>query len=187
MRAAIVGASGYVGLELVRIVLRHPKLELVAVTSEQRAGIPVGEAFPALRSLVDLDFESANADALAGRIDVAFTALPHGTSAGLVAELHKAGVTVLDIGADFRLRSRETFQQWYGDHQAPELFGQAVYGMPEVYGAELKGRAARRLSRLLSDLLAAPEPALPSGGLGREARHSGDGDVGRLGRGPHAE
>jgi N-acetyl-gamma-glutamyl-phosphate reductase len=139
MRVAIVGASGYAGLELVRIVLRHPKLELVAVTSEQRAGMPVGEAFPALRSLVDLDFESANAEALAGRIDVAFTALPHGASAGLVAELYKAGVTVLDIGADFRLRSRETFQQWYGDHQAPELFGQAVYGLPEVYAAELKG------------------------------------------------
>ena len=139
MRVAVVGASGYVGLELLRIVLRHPELELVAATSEQRAGMPVGEAFPALRSLVDLDFESANADALAGRIDVAFTALPHGASAGLVAELHKAGVTVLDIGADFRLRSRETFQQWYGDHQAPELFGQAVYGLPEVYGEELKG------------------------------------------------
>jgi len=138
MRVAVVGASGYAGLELVRIVLRHPELELVAATSQKRAGTPVAEAFPGLRSLLDLDFEPADAGALAGRIDVAFTALPHGTSAGLVAELHKAGVAVLDIGADFRLRSREVFAQWYGEHQAPELFGQAVYGLPEVYAEDLK-------------------------------------------------
>lgn len=141
MRVAVVGASGYVGLELVRIVLRHPELELVAATSERRAGTPVGEAFPGLRGLVDLDFEPADADALTSRpggIDVAFTALPHGTSAALVAQLHKAGVVVLDIGADFRLRSRETFTHWYGEHQAPELFGRAVYGLPEVYAEELK-------------------------------------------------
>ena len=137
MRVAVVGASGYAGLELVRIVLRHPELELVAATSEKRAGTPVGDAFPALRGLVDLEFESADAGALAGRIDVAFTALPHGTSAPMVAELHKAGVLVLDIGADFRLRSRDTFAHWYGEHGAPELFGQAVYGLPEVYGQEL--------------------------------------------------
>ena len=91
MRVAVVGASGYAGLELVRIVLRHPELELVAATSEKRAGTPVAEVFPGLRGLLDLDFEAADAGALAGRIDVAFTALPHGTSAGLVAELHKAG------------------------------------------------------------------------------------------------
>ncbi len=138
MRVAVVGASGYAGLELVRIVLRHPELELVAVTSEKRAGVAVGEAFPALRGLLELDFEPADASALAGRIDVAFTALPHGASAALVAELYKAGVSVLDIGADFRLRNRETFTQWYGEHQAPELFGRAVYGLPEVYGEELK-------------------------------------------------
>ncbi len=138
MRVAVVGASGYAGLELVRIVLRHPELELVAATSQKRAGTPVAEAFPGLRSLLDLDFEAADAGALAGRIDVAFTALPHGTSAGLVAELHKAGIAVLDIGADFRLRSREVFAQWYGEHQAPELFGQAVYGLPEVYAEDLK-------------------------------------------------
>ena len=76
MRVAIVGASGYVGLELVRIVLRHPNLELVAVTSEQRKGEPVGACFPGLAGLVDLDFESATGSDLASRIDVAFTAPP---------------------------------------------------------------------------------------------------------------
>ncbi len=139
MRVGIVGASGYTGLELLRGVLRHPEFELAAVTSEQRAGSPVGEAFPAFRGLVDLDFESADADALAGRVDLAFVALPHGASAGVVSALHKAGVCVVDLSADFRLRSLETFEAWYGAHQAPELFGQAVYGLPEIYGDLLPG------------------------------------------------
>ena len=139
MRVGIVGASGYTGLDLLRGVLRHPEFELVAVTSEQRAGMPVGEAFPAFRGLVDLDFESADPDALAGRVDLAFVALPHGASAGVVSALHKSGVGVVDLSADFRLRSLETFEAWYGAHQAPELFGQAVYGLPEIYGDLLPG------------------------------------------------
>jgi len=139
VRVGIVGASGYTGLELLRSVLRHPEFELVALTSEQRAGRPVGEAFPAFRGLVDLDFEALDPGALAGRLDLAFAALPHGTSASVVSALHKAGVAVVDLSADFRLRSLETFETWYGAHQAPELFGQAVYGLPEVYGGLLPG------------------------------------------------
>lgn len=139
MRVGIVGASGYVGLELLRGVLRHPEFELSAVTSEQRAGRPVGEAFPAFRGLVDLDFEAADSDALANRVDLAFVALPHGASAGVVSGLHKAGVAVVDLSADFRLRSLEAFEVWYGAHQAPELFGQAIYGLPEIYGDRLPG------------------------------------------------
>jgi len=139
VRVGIVGASGYTGLELLRGVLRHPEFELTAVTSEQRAGMPVGEAFAAFRGLVDLDFESVDPGSLAKRLDLAFVALPHGTSAGVVSALHKAGVAVVDLSADFRLRSVETFEAWYGAHQAPELFGQAVYGLPEVYGDLLAG------------------------------------------------
>jgi len=139
MRVAVVGASGYTGLELVRIVLRHPRLELTAATSEQRAGQPVGEVFPALRGLVDLDFESADPGALAERVEVAFTALPHATAAPVVAALRKAGVRVIDMSADFRLRSLETYREWYGEHAAPELLGQAVYGLPELYRDRLAG------------------------------------------------
>ena len=85
VRVGIVGASGYTGLELLRGVLRHPEFELTAVTSEQRAGMPVGEAFAAFRGLVDLDFESVDPGSLAKRLDLAFVALPHGTSAGVVS------------------------------------------------------------------------------------------------------
>ncbi len=133
MRVAVFGASGYTGLELLRIVLRHPKLELAVVTSEQREGVSVGEAFPALRGLVDLRFERANAASIASRVDVAFTALPHAASASVVGELRKAGVSVIDLSADFRLSDPSVYAEWYGQHGAPEIFGQAVYGMPELH------------------------------------------------------
>jgi N-acetyl-gamma-glutamyl-phosphate reductase len=121
-------------------VLRHPQLELAVVTSEQRVGQPVGEAFPALRGMLPLCFESA-ADpvAIAKRVDVAFTALPHAAAAAAVAALRKADVTVVDISADFRLRDPAVYREWYGEHGAPELFGQAVYGLPEVYREQLPG------------------------------------------------
>ena len=141
MRVAIIGASGYTGLELVRIVLRHPELELAVVTSEQRAGKPAADCFPALRGLTDLCFEANDPQSLTGRVDVAFCCLPHAASATTVAAIRKAGIVTLDISADFRLRSAAVYAQWYGEHKAPELFGQAVYGMPEIYRDLLPGAA----------------------------------------------
>jgi N-acetyl-gamma-glutamyl-phosphate reductase len=154
LRVAIIGASGYTGLELVRIVLRHPELELTVVTSEQRAGKSAGECFPALRGLTDLSFEANDPGSLAGRVDVAFSCLPHAASATTVAALRKAGIVTLDISADFRLRSAEVYTEFYGEHKAPELFGQAVYGMPEVYRDDLAG----------AELIAAPG-CFPTGAL----------------------
>ena len=155
MRVAVIGASGYTGLELVRIVLRHPELELTVMTSEQRAGQRVADCFPALRDLTDLSFESAaDPRAFAGRIDVAFTALPHGTAAVVVAALREAGILTLDISADFRLRSADTYREWYGEHGAPDLFGKAVYGLPEVYREEIRS----------AELIAAPG-CYPTGAL----------------------
>ena len=139
MRVAVIGASGYTGLELLRILLRHPEFELAVATSEQRAGVPVGDAFPALRGLVDLVFEPNDPASIAERVDLAFTALPHGASAPTVAALRAAGMRVLDLSADFRLREAETYRAWYGEHKAPELLGSAVYGLPELYRDELRG------------------------------------------------
>ncbi len=147
MRVAVVGASGYTGLELLRILLRHPQAEVVAVTSEQRAGLAVGEAFPSLRGLLDLRFESAaEAASIAARADVAFTALPHAASAPVVAALRKAGVAVVDLSADFRLRDAAVYARWYGEHKAPELLGSAVYGLPELHREAIRK----------SDFVAAP-------------------------------
>lgn len=139
MRVAIFGASGYTGLELVRILLRHPGFEIVVATSEQRAGQPVGEAFPSLRGQTALVFEPAVPERIAGRVDFAFTALPHAASSPTVAQLREAGVPVADLSADFRLRDLGVYRDWYGEHAAPDLFGKAVYGLPELYRDSLAG------------------------------------------------
>ncbi len=139
MRVAVLGASGYTGLELLRILVRHPHMELTAVTSEQRAGRAVAEAFPSLAGLVDLRFESADASALAEKADLVFAALPHSASAVRVRELRKAGVAVVDLSADFRLRDLDAYRSRYGEHQAPELLGTAVYGLPEIHREALRG------------------------------------------------
>ena len=138
MKVAIVGASGYTGLELVRIVARHPEFELVAATSEQRAGSAVGDAFPSLRGQVELAFEANDPKRLIGRVDLAFTALPHAASAPTVRALRDAGIRVVDLSADFRLRDTATYAAWYGEHAAPELLAGAVYGLPELYRAKLR-------------------------------------------------
>ncbi len=139
MKVAVVGASGYTGLELLRILLRHPEFEIAAVTSEQRAGRAVGEAFPALRGRLDLAFEANDPTALVGRVELAFTALPHAASAPTVKALREGGVRVVDLSADFRLRDLAVYEQWYGDHPAAELFAEAVYGLPELYRDSLAG------------------------------------------------
>ena len=133
MRVAVIGASGYTGLELLRILLRHPQVELVAITSERSAGRPVADVFPAFRGLLELQFEAVEPGALAERVDFAFAALPHAASAPVVSELAKSGVRVVDLSADFRLLDLGTYEAWYGAHAAPEWVGRAVYGIPEFY------------------------------------------------------
>ncbi|MEM7413728.1 MAG: N-acetyl-gamma-glutamyl-phosphate reductase [Myxococcota bacterium] len=139
MKVAVVGASGYTGLELMRILLRHPEFEVAAATSEQRAGRPVGDAFPALRGRTDLVFENAEPQALSGRVELAFTALPHAASAPTVSALRAAGIRVVDLSADYRLRSVDTYRTWYGEHAAPDALSEAVYGLPERYREALSG------------------------------------------------
>jgi len=154
MKVAVVGASGYTGLELLRILLRHPAFELAAVTSEQRRGLPVGEAFPSLRGQLDLVLEAADPAALAGRVELAFTALPHVTSARVVAQLRAAGLRVVDLSADFRLRDPRVYRETYGEHGAPQLLSEAVYGLPELH------REALRATRLAASAGCYPTGAL---------------------------
>ncbi len=139
MRVAVVGASGYTGVELVRIVLRHPEFELAVVTSEQRAGEPLASFLPAFAGLTDLEFESAaNAEQIGAQVGLVFTALPHATSAPVVKHFRDTGLPVVDLSADFRLRDLATYEEWYAPHPTPELIEGAVYGLPEVYRKELK-------------------------------------------------
>lgn len=144
VKTAIVGASGYSGEELLALLARHPHVEIVAVTSRQAAGQAVAEVFPRMggAAIAGMKFVEPSVEALkkSGATTV-FLALPHGLAAEFAAPLRKAGVQVVDLSADFRLKSAEVFAEFYGEkHPAPELLAESVYALPEICGvAALKG------------------------------------------------
>ncbi|MCC7517773.1 MAG: N-acetyl-gamma-glutamyl-phosphate reductase [Verrucomicrobiae bacterium] len=148
IRAAIIGASGYSGEELVRLLLGHPKVALVAVTSRQKAGLALSRVFPrfaglaAARGIRFLQSEPGGVLAALGadrKRAVVFLALPHGVAAEWAVPLVEAGVRVIDLSADFRLRSAVAYKEFYGhEHPAPALLEKAVYGLPELRGAEVR-------------------------------------------------
>jgi N-acetyl-gamma-glutamyl-phosphate reductase len=141
-KVAIVGASGYSGEELVRILLNHPRTELVAVTSRQSAGQTVAQVFPRFGSYPrsqTLRFTEPNPELLGKQAEIVFLALPHGVAAEFALPLLDAGCVVIDLSADFRLRSPEIYREFYGhDHPAPQLLARAVYGLPEVFRDAIK-------------------------------------------------
>ncbi|HUA37194.1 MAG TPA: N-acetyl-gamma-glutamyl-phosphate reductase [Candidatus Sulfopaludibacter sp.] len=141
-KVAVIGASGYSGEELVRLLLHHPHVELVAVTSRQNAGQTLSQVFPKFAShpkSKSLRFSEPKAELLAKQADVVFLALPHGVAAVYAVPLLEAGCAVIDLSADFRLKSAERYREFYAhDHPAPELLKRAVYGLPEIYRAEIK-------------------------------------------------
>ncbi len=136
VRVAIVGASGYTGVELIRLLRRHPSVKIGAVTSRGQDGEPVDRQFPSL-SGCGLHFVDP-AKVNWAEHQVVFFATPHATSMHLAREILGSGCRVIDLSADFRLRDRAEFERWYGvEHAAPELLSTAVYGLPELFGAEL--------------------------------------------------
>jgi len=138
-KVAVLGASGYTGCELLRLVAAHPGLELVAVTSEKSAGTRVSDLFPHLATLVDLTFEALAPSALARRADAVFLALPHTRSYEPVAACLAAGKRVVDLSADYRLKTSAAYERWYqATHPHPELLKQAVYGLPELHREEIR-------------------------------------------------
>ncbi|HXG46142.1 MAG TPA: N-acetyl-gamma-glutamyl-phosphate reductase, partial [Methylomirabilota bacterium] len=142
-KVAIVGASGYSGEELVRLLLQHPQVELTAVTSRQSAGQTVAQVFPKFASHPrsrSLRFTEPNAALLARQAEIVFLALPHGVAAEFAVPLLQAGCVVIDLSADFRLKSPDTYKEFYGhDHPAPDLLGRAVYGLPELHRTSIMG------------------------------------------------
>lgn len=127
---AVFGASGYAGALAAALLHRHPTFELTALTSRSDAGRPLDDLYPRYR--VGLTMEELDLDRHADGLDAAVVAYPHHAAAPLVAELRERGVRVVDLSADFRLRSLATYEHWYGAHPAPALFGAAVYGLPEL-------------------------------------------------------
>ena len=140
-KCAVIGASGYAGEELVRLLLAHPFADLVAVTSRQLEGKPLADIFPRLahhKKATELHFTESDVASVSKTAGIVFLAVPHGVSAGLATSFLKDGARVIDLSADFRLHDAMVYKEFYGaDHAAPELLNQSVYGLPEIHRARI--------------------------------------------------
>lgn len=145
LHVAIVGASGYTGVELIRILDRHPEVRITSVTSEQSAGKRISELFPTLRGRCDLVLEPLEPAAIADKAELIFTALPHQAAMAVVPAFLAAGKRVVDLSADYRLHDPAVYGAWYEAHKNPELLPEAVYGLPELR------REAVRQARLVAN------------------------------------
>ena len=144
-RVGIVGGTGYTGVELLRLLSGHPRVELAVITSRAEAGVPVADLYPNLRRHVGLRYSEPDI-ALLKACDLVFFATPNGTAMKMVPELLETGVRVIDLAADFRIRDPKVWEYWYGmTHACPELIEEAVYGLPEV------NREAVRAARLVAN------------------------------------
>lgn len=138
IKVGIVGGTGYTGVELLRILATHPGVELAVITSRKESGMPVADMFPSLRRRVSLKFTEPSATALE-KCDVVFFATPNGVAMGETPALIKAGVRVIDLAADFRIKDIAVWEKWYGmTHACPELVAEAVYGLPEVNREQIR-------------------------------------------------
>ena len=138
IRAAIIGATGYAGAELVRILSGHPEAEISAVTSRQYAGVRIDQVYPAFSGVVDLVCEEYSADRVCERADVVFTALPHRLPMSFVPDFIKRGKKVIDLSADFRFNDAAVYESVYQPHTAKELLASAVYGLSDVYFDQIR-------------------------------------------------
>ena len=139
IRVGVVGATGYTGVELLRLLLAHPQVELALVTSRSESGRPVADVFPSLRGHTNLRYETPDKAALS-KCQAVFFATPNGTAMHEVPALLKAGVKVVDLSADFRIRDAAVWKRWYGqEHASPDLLPRAVYGLPEFYRERIRG------------------------------------------------
>ena len=138
VRVAVYGASGYTGLELLRLLARHQEAEATSLVTRQDDAPHVDEVHPSLTGLYDLRLEKLSPQQVAERADCAFTCLPHAASAAVVAELLSAGLKVVDLSADYRLNDRAVYEEWYGvTHPDPDRLGATPYGLPELYRSRI--------------------------------------------------
>jgi N-acetyl-gamma-glutamyl-phosphate reductase len=139
IKASIIGATGYTGVELVRLLSCHPQVELAMLTTRSYEGEHIEDLFPSLKGKVEIACSPQDTARVLKESDVVFVALPHGHSVPVVQEAVKQGKKVVDLGADFRFRKAATYEEWYQvKHEAPKLAANAVYGLPELYREQIK-------------------------------------------------
>lgn len=137
-RVAVLGATGYTALELIKILLRHPEVEIVAVTSRQEGQPPIAMIHPSLTGRLDLRLEDLSPAEIAARAECVFSCLPHGASASVIGPLIAGGCRVIDFSADYRLNSAEMYAEWYGQkHVDPDRLGKVPYGLPELFRQQI--------------------------------------------------
>ena len=140
VKVGVVGASGYVGGETLRLLVNHPNVEIAMVTSRQHVGEYLHRVQPSLRGFTDLAFSEMDYDRLADGCDLVFTAVPHGTATEIVKALYDRGVKIIDLSADYRLHDQEAYDKWYGwEHPHPDYLPKSVFGVPELHREAIRG------------------------------------------------
>ena len=138
IKAGVVGGTGYTGVELLRLLVAHPEVELSIITSRSEAGSPVSDLYPNLRGYLDIKFQEPELKSLS-ECDVVFFATPNGIAMKMTSELVNAGVKVIDLAADFRIKDTSEWSHWYGmEHACPDVLAEAVYGLPEINREAIK-------------------------------------------------
>ncbi|MEG2583183.1 MAG: N-acetyl-gamma-glutamyl-phosphate reductase [Oscillospiraceae bacterium] len=139
IKVGILGATGYAGIEVVRLLLSHPEVEITHIVSKSFAGQKISDIYQNLKGICDLECSSLNIEETAEKCDVVFTALPHGASKEVIPSLYEKGLKIIDLSGDFRYNDVNTYEKWYGmPHEAPELLKKSVYGLCELHRDEIK-------------------------------------------------
>ena len=137
-KIGIIGATGYTGVELLRLLIHHPEVEVTALTSQKYAGVQIGQVFPSLTKHLQLKCEELSVEKISKKTDFVFTALPHKTAMETVPLFYRAGKRVVDLSADFRLKDPAVYERWYQKHTAPDLLSESVYGLPELHRDKIR-------------------------------------------------
>src|SRR3989304_2894530 len=137
-RVGIIGATGYTGVELLRLLLHHPEVEVTALTSQKYAGMPIDQVFPSLMKRLQMNCEEVNFDEISKKTDIIFTSVPHQTAMETVPPFHQRGKRVIDLSADFRFKDPGVYERWYQKHTCADLLRESVYGLPELHRPKIR-------------------------------------------------
>ena len=137
-RVGIIGATGYTGVELLRLLLHHPQVEVTSLTSQKYAGVSIDQVFPSLTKNLQLKCEELAVDQISKKTDFIFTAVPHKTAMEVVPLFHRQGKRIVDLSADFRFKEAAVYEKWYQKHTSADLLLESVYGLPELHREKIR-------------------------------------------------